>query len=208
MFDHEKLEKKGRLEVVCGPMFSGKSEELMRRLRRAKIAQQNVLTFKHSLDDRNGTQYIVSHDGKKVDALPIDDIENIFTLVQKTNADVIGIDEIQFFSKDIIAVICDLIEINKRVIVAGLDLDFRGSPFGCVPTLLAIADSITKLQAICIPCGRDAHFTQRLVNGEPAKYNDPTVLIGAQESYQARCRNCYSIDRKYSFSHGKTKNII
>lgn len=189
----------GQLEVICGPMFSGKSEELMRRIRRAKIARQKVITFKHRLDDRHAIEYIVSHDGNRVEALPLDNVQRILEIAQSDYISVIGIDEAQFFSKDIIPIICALVQNGKRVIVAGLDLDFRGAPFGCIPLLLAIADTITKLKAICTECGDDAHYTQRLVNGTPAQYDDPIIMIGAQESYQARCRGCYSIDKMHTF---------
>lgn len=193
------INNKGSLEVICGPMFSGKSEELIRRLRRAKIAKQNVITFKSDLDNRKSLEHVVSHDGNMVEAQPINEIELIEKKAFAKDVHVIGIDEVQFFSSDIIPLICALIDQGKRVIVAGLDLDFRGAPFGPMPTLLAIADKITKLRAICCECGMDAHFTQRLVNNEPARYDDPTIMIGAQESYQARCRSCYAIDKKPSF---------
>lgn len=188
---------KGTLEVVCGPMFSGKSEEFMRRLRRAKIARQHVLIFKNSLDNRHegAYEYVVSHDGNKIDAQPITSIQAILHLALQPDVDVVGIDEVQFFSHDIVAIICTLVEHGKRVVVAGLDLDFRGVPFGPMPILLAIADKITKLQSICSLCGTDAHFTQRLVNNRPANFDDPVILVGAQEAYQARCRNCYRIDK-------------
>ena len=195
----KKLAPVGQLEVICGPMFSGKSEELMRRIRRAKIARQKVITFKHRLDDRHAIEYIVSHDGNRVEALPLDNVQRILEIAQADYISVIGIDEAQFFSKEILPIICSLIQSGKRVIVAGLDLDFRGAPFGCIPLLLAIADTITKLKAICTECGDDAHYTQRLVNGAPAQYDDPIIMIGAQESYQARCRGCYSIDKMHNF---------
>lgn len=194
------IKNKGSLEVICGPMFSGKSEELIRRLRRAKIARQNVLTFKSSLDDRTSLEHVVSHDGNQLDAQPIKELALIEKTAFESDVHVIGIDEVQFFPHDIVPLICDLIEHGKRVVVAGLDLDFRGAPFGPMPMLLAIADKITKLRAICCECGMDAHFTQRLVNNAPARYDDPTIMIGAQESYQARCRSCYAIDKKPSFS--------
>lgn len=197
--DIKRLMHVGQLEVICGPMFSGKSEELMRRIRRAKIAQQKVITFKHRLDDRHAIEYIVSHDGNRVEALPLDNVQRILEIAQADYISVIGIDEAQFFSKEIVPIICSLIAHGKRVIVAGLDLDFRGAPFGCMPLLLAIADTVTKLKAICTECGNDAHFTQRLVNDNPAKYDDPIIMIGAQESYQARCRNCYAIDKMHAF---------
>ena len=192
----QNIKNKGCLEVICGPMFSGKSEELIRRIRRAKIARQKVMTFKHRLDDRHCIEYVVSHDGNKVEAHPLDQIEKILELTLHQDVEVIGIDEAQFFSQDIIPIICTLVETGKRIIIAGLDLDFRAAPFGCMPILLAIADSVEKLQAICTECGDDATLTQRLVNGNPAKFDDPIILIGAQESYQARCRDCYTIDRR------------
>ncbi len=198
-----KNQSKGCLEVVCGPMFSGKSEELIRRLRRAKIARQCVITFKNSLDNRheNAFEYVVSHDGTKLDAQPINSVDDILSIAQAVDADVVGIDEVQFFPNTVINIICQLVENNRRVIVAGLDLDFRGVPFGPMPLLLAIADKITKLQAICSLCGVDAHFTQRLVNNEPANFEDPIILVGAQEAYQARCRGCYSINRRAVLRH-------
>lgn len=180
-------------------MFSGKSEELIRRLRRAKIAQQAVITFKPQIDNRYGLEYVVSHNGSKVDAKPLENVFDIIEIVNANDATVIGIDEAQFFAPELISVVCKLIHDKKRVIVAGLDLDFRGAPFGCMPALLAIADKVTKLHAICTECGHDAHFSQRLVNGSPAKYDDPIVMIGAQEAYQARCRGCYSIDKLFSY---------
>ncbi len=195
----EKKKKPGTLEVVCGPMFSGKSEELIRRLRRAQIAKLNVLTCKHSLDDRHTLECVVSHDGNKLEAEAIQSIEEILTFERKKNFDVIGIDEAQWFGNQIVSVVCQLIDAGKRVIVAGLDLDFRGVPFGSMPTLLAIADHVVKLQAICTICGKDAHFTQRLVNGKPARYSDPVILVGAQEAYQARCRDCHDIDKRPTF---------
>jgi thymidine kinase len=195
----------GRLEIICGPMFSGKSEELIRRLRRAIIAKQRVMTFKHALDNRFSFDCVASHAGDKLDAQAIDTPERILEFVKKGGADVIGIDEVQFFPNSIIYVIDELIHSGKRVIAAGLDLDFRGIPFGPMPTLLTIADDVMKLKAICSVCGKDAAFSQRLIDGKPAKYNDPIILIGAQESYQARCRACYEIDelppvkQKYSW---------
>jgi thymidine kinase len=193
--------KKGRLEVICGSMFSGKTEELLRRLKRAEYAKQNVLALKHHLDKkRNITSpsNITSHQGTERFAFMVGDnaisVEKIFELANR-NIDVVGIDEIQFFSPDIIDIIYTLIDQGKRVIVAGLDLDFRGEPFGIMPILLSIADEVTKLKAICIVCGNDAHHTQRIINGIPAKYSDPIILIGATECYEARCRNCFIIDK-------------
>ncbi len=187
--------KKGRLEVVCGSMFSGKTEELMRRLKRAEFAKQSVLVIKHSIDKRKNEACIVSHDGRERLAFLIDQgVEKILELAHK-NVDVVGFDEIQFFPVEVIDVICKLIDQGMRVIVAGLDLNFRGEPFGITPLLMAVADEVTKLKAICVMCGCDAYHTQRIVNGRPARYEDPTILVGAEECYQARCRNCFEIDK-------------
>jgi thymidine kinase len=190
---------KGLLEVICGSMFSGKSEELVRRLRRAEYAQQVVKAFKPRLDNRYDLHALTSHSGDVFGALPIERPEELLKHITP-HTNVIGIDEIQFFTPSIVSLICTLIDQDKRVIVAGLDLDFRGLPFGCVPTLMALADQVTKLKAICIACGADAHFTQRMVNGQPARYDDPVILVGAQEAYQARCRECHIIDKKPLFT--------
>jgi thymidine kinase len=176
-------------------MFSGKSEELMRRLRRSKIARLTVVTFKHALDDRLDMEQLVSHDGTRLDAQPLSDPLLIEKLGLQPHVQVIGIDEIQFFPITIVTTISTLVAAGKRVIVAGLNLDFRCVPFGPMPTLLAIADSITKLSAICSVCGNDGHFTQRLVDGKPASFDGHIIMVGAQEAYQARCRTCYTIDK-------------
>ena len=197
--------KKGSLEVICGPMFSGKSEELIRRLRRAQIAKLNVLTCKHSLDDRFTIECIISHDGNKLEAEAIEDVNEILKLGLDNEIDLIGIDEVQWFDSHIVDVICELIEQGKRVIVAGYELDFRGIPTGSMPILLSIADKVTKLPAICTQCGQDATLTQRLVNNQPAKYNDPLILVGGSENYQARCRDCHVIDKKPNLT--KHKNM-
>jgi thymidine kinase len=190
--------RKGKLEVVCGSMFSGKTEELMRRLRRSEYAKQNVLTIKHQIDIRKSNTSITSHDGQERMAFSIDNkIENIYKILELANRNisVVGIDEIQFFPSEIIPIINQLIENGKRVIVAGLDLDFRGEPMTIMPTLLAFADEVTKLKAICVKCGKNAHHSQRIINGRPAKYDDPIILVGANECYEARCRSCFQIDK-------------
>ena len=197
---NEKITQAGRLEVICGPMFSGKSEELIRRLRRAQIARQKVLTCKHALDSRHMIECVVSHNGTKLEAEATDTVQQILTMGLEESVNVVGIDEVQFFENSIIEVIVKLVDAGKRVIVAGLDLDFRGVPFGPMGTLLAIADTVTKLQSICTACGNDAHFSQRLVNNEPARFEDPIILPGAQEAYQARCRDCYRINKKPTLS--------
>ncbi|MFA6066803.1 MAG: thymidine kinase [Candidatus Babeliaceae bacterium] len=188
-----KKNRVGKLEVVCGSMFSGKSEELIRRVRRAEFAHLSTQVFKHCLDNRKTVDHINAHSGDKLAAIAIDSVVTLQSYVLDAT-EVIGIDEVQFFSNDIIPVIQQFVAQGKRVIVAGLDLDFRGTPFGCMPALLALADSATKLQAVCMTCGNDAHFTQRLVNGSPARSSDPVIVIGAEECYQARCRECYQID--------------
>lgn len=189
-----KRNTKGKLEVICGSMFSGKSEELIRRLTRAEIAKQKTCVIKHKLDDRMEIDYVRAHNGDKIKAIALDNPKDIELFVTD-QIQVVAIDEIQFFSCEIIPIIEKFIEEGKRVITAGLDLDFRAIPFGCMPILMAIADSVTKLQAVCIECGQDARFTQRLIDNKPAKFNDPLIMIGAQECYQARCRECYIIDK-------------
>ncbi len=191
----KKQSQKGYLEVICGSMFSGKTEELIRRLRRTQIAQQSTVVFKPSIDNRREANYINSHNGSKIPAFAVDSALNISDLVTD-DMEVVGIDEAQFFSHELINVIVDLLDRNKHVIIAGLNLDFRAVPFGPMPTLMALADTVTKLSAVCIICGNDAFFSQRLVNGEPATYDAPLIQVGAQEAYQARCRSCYRIDKK------------
>lgn len=181
---------KGRLEIICGSMFSGKTEELIRRLRRASYARSNIQAFKHAFDTRIGTAHIHAHGGDRLPAAAVSSAREIFDLCQ-TEATVIGIDEIQFFDMAIIETVLSFVKSGKRVIASGLDLDFRGVPFGPMPELLARADDVTKLRAVCAHCSADAHYTQRLVNGKPARESDPIVLIGAEECYQPRCRSCY-----------------
>lgn len=192
--------KKGSLEVICGSMFSGKTEELMRRLKRAEYAKQNVLTIKHKIDVRKGGHHpcITSHNGIKREAFPFYGSKKCYDeILQLTNdnINVIGLDELHFFPTGIIDFIQKLIDIGKHVIASGLDLNFRGEPFDVVATLLAKADRVTKLKAICVKCGKEAYHTQRLINGKPAKYDDPIILIGAEEYYEARCRDCFEIDK-------------
>ncbi|CDM69437.1 Thymidine kinase [Clostridium bornimense] len=185
----------GCIEVVCGPMYSGKSEELIRRIRRAEIAKQKVQVFKPTIDDRYDKQDIVSHRGDKIQGIPISRSEEILNYLDE-DTEVIGIDEVQFFDDGIIKVVNQLADNNKRVIVAGLDTDFRGEPFNVMPQLMAIAEFVDKITAICMKCGNPATKTQRLIDGKPADYNDPIVLIGAKESYEARCRNCHEVPNK------------
>lgn len=184
---------KGRLEVICGSMFSGKSEELIRRVRRAKIARLNVQLFKPAIDTRR--EDIHTHNGDSITAEVASSAADIKQHIL-SDTHVIGIDEVQFFDMDIILIVDELINMGKRVFIAGLDLDFRGIPFGCIPTLLALADEVTKLKAVCTQSGCDAHYTQRLIDGEPAKHTDPIVMIGANECYEARSRDTFEIDKK------------
>ncbi len=178
----------GRIEVICGSMFCGKTEELIRRVRRAIIAKQKVKVFKPAIDDRYGIQSVTSHNGQKVEAIPVKKAHDILGLANGGTT-VVAIDEAQFFDDGIVDVVQELADKhNIRVIIAGLDLDFRGEPFGSMPFLLSIAEDVTKLHAICVVCGEPASRTQRLVNDKPARYNDPIILVGAQESYEARCR--------------------
>ncbi|MCB2297713.1 thymidine kinase [Clostridium tagluense] len=185
----------GWVEVIIGPMYSGKSEELIRRIRRTKIAKQKLQVFKPEIDNRYSKVDVVSHCGEKEDAVPVKDSEELLALLHE-DTQVVAIDEIQFFDKGIIDVITTLADNNKRVICAGLDMDFRGEPFGPIPVLLAVAEFVDKIQAICVLCGNPATRTQRLINGKPAKYEDPIVLIGATESYEARCRKCHIVPRE------------
>ena len=177
----------GWIEVICGSMFSGKTEELIRRLKRAEIARQKVQVFKPALDSRYQADKVSSHSGSYFEANVVNNTQEIAELVEE-DTDVVAIDEVQFFDDNIIDVIQQLANDDVRVIVAGLDLDFRGEPFGTMPELLCIAEEVTKLRAICVICGESASRTQRLVNGQPAHYDDPVILVGAEESYEARCR--------------------
>jgi thymidine kinase len=182
----------GSLEVICGSMFSGKTEELIRRLKRAQIARQRVQVFKPRLDNRYAVEQVASHSGILHDALPVDDTAEMRRLLD-TAATVVAIDEVQFFDKAVAAFCRELADTGVRVIVAGLDLDFRGEPFGPLPTLMAEAELVSKLQAICVVCGAPASRTQRLINGDPASYHDPIIMVGAQEVYEARCRQHHQV---------------
>lgn len=190
-----KISNSGWIEVITGPMYCGKSEELIRRLRRVKIAKQKVKVFKPIIDDRYSKNDVVSHSGDSMEAISVDHPEEILKRVDD-KIDVVGIDEIQFFSKEIIEVCEILANQGKRVIVAGLDRDFRGEPFGPMPELLSRAEYVDKLHAICVVCGNPATRTQRLINGRPASYSDPVIMVGASEVYEARCRKCHQINRE------------
>jgi thymidine kinase len=186
------IHSSGRIEVICGSMFCGKSEELIRRSRRAVIAKQELQVFKPSIDDRYSVLHVTSHNGQNIEALAISNAHEILGNLSPATT-VVAVDEIQFFDAEIVSVVQQLAARGIRVIVAGLDMDFRGEPFGSMPQLLSIAEDVTKLHAICVVCGEDACRTQRLVNGEPARYNDPIIMVGAQEAYEARCRKHHQV---------------
>jgi thymidine kinase len=179
----------GWLEVICGPMFSGKSEEMIRRLRRAEIAGQRVVIFKPLIDDRYDATDVVSHAGARMRAVPIMSVAELAE--HAPGFDVVGIDEAQFLGDGIVATALELAEGGMRVVVAGLDQDFRRLPFGPMPELLSHAEFVDKLQAVCHRCGGPATTTQRLVDGAPAPYSGETVVVGAAEQYEARCRGCH-----------------
>ncbi|MEO8612630.1 MAG: thymidine kinase [Chloroflexota bacterium] len=184
----------GRIEVICGSMFCGKTEELIRRVRRAAIAKQAVQVFKPNIDNRYSIEHVTSHNGQNIDAQPLQHSHEILKTLLPTTT-VVAIDEVQFFDVEIVDVVDQLASRGIRVIVAGLDTDFRAEPFGFMPQLMSIAEEVTKLHAICVVCGEEACRTQRLVNGRPARYNDPIILVGASEAYEARCRKHHEIPK-------------
>lgn len=195
------MNHKGWVEVICGSMFSGKSEELIRRVRRVQFAKQQIVVFKPQIDNRYSDEAVVSHNGTSYTAIPISQSTDIFKYIQ-TDTDVIAIDEVQFFDSEIVRVIQHLADSGYRVIAAGLDQDFRGEPFGQMPELMAIAESVTKLQAVCTICGSPASRTQRLINGKPASYDDPIILVGASEAYEARCRHHHEVPKSPTIKGG------
>lgn len=189
------MKHSGWLEVICGSMFSGKSEELIRRVRRATYGNLSVRVFKPAIDNRYDNKSVVSHDGSSTIARPVTCSDDILEHIDG-HLDLIGIDEVQFFDEKIVDVVDELANQGIRVIVAGLDNDFRGEPFGPMPKLMALGESVTKLNAICPICGSPASRTQRLIDGKPASYNDPTILVGASESYEPRCRHHHEVPEK------------
>ena len=182
----------GYIEVVIGPMYSGKSEELIRRLKRAKIAKQNVVVFKPGIDDRYSKEDVVSHSGYAINAVAIQMSSQIYDYIQN-DTQVVGIDEVQFFDDEIVDIAIDLANKGIRVIAAGLDMDFKGEPFGPTPRLLAVSEFVDKIQAIWSVCGQPATRSQRLIDGKPAKYDAPKIQVGSVESYEARCRKCHVV---------------
>ena len=188
--------KPGWIEVISGVMFSGKSEELIRRVRRSVIAKKKVQVFKSHLDERYGGIFTVSsHDGTIVEAEPIQTSIEIMEKL-RPGTEVVAIDEAQFLDRGVVAVANALAKRGVRVVVAGIDTDFRAEPFGSMPELMAAAEVVDKLYAICVICGGPASRNQRLVNGKPAPYDSPTIMVGGRESYEARCRHCHEVPRK------------
>lgn len=184
----------GSIEVVCGSMFSGKTDELIRRLVRATIAKQKVQVFKPAIDVRYAVEKVTSHAGSNFDATPVEKASEIREKLEEDTT-VVGLDEAQFFDSEIVTIAQELASKGIRVLVAGLDMDFRGEPFGPIPTFLSMAEHVDKLHAICMVCGDEASRTQRLVNGFPARYDDPVVIVGASELYEARCRIHHEVPR-------------
>jgi len=189
------LERGGWIEVIAGGMFAGKSDELLRRVERVEIAHRKVQVFKPSRDDRYATDKVVAHTGASHDAVAVPKARDILGLVEPDTL-VVAIDEAQFFDHSIVDVCQKLADSGRRVIIAGLDQDFRGEPFGPIPDLMAVAEKVDKLHAICVVCGQEASRSQRLIDGEPAPYDAPTILVGGAETYEARCRRCHQVPRE------------
>ena len=184
--------KKGWVEVITGPMFAGKTEELIRRVKRMEFAHKNYLIFKPTIDNRYSQSEIVSHNKKSLKAISISHGSDIKRHI-KPNTQAIVIDEIQFFDDSMLKYVMEFANLGLRVICAGLDTDFRGEPFGVIGQIMAVAEEVTKLTAICNVCGELATKTQRIIDGKPAYYNDPQILVGANDSYEARCRSCHIV---------------
>lgn len=188
----ERMSRTGWVEVISGVMFSGKSEELMRRVRRATLARRRVQVFKSQLDDRYGIREVVSHDNGRLNAVMVSESAELMRQVRE-DTQVVAIDEVQFLDDGIVGVVNALADAGVRVIAAGTDMDFRGRPFGAMGSLLAVAEKVDKLQAICLKCGELATRNQRLINGRPAPSEGPVIQVGGLESYEARCRACHEV---------------
>ena len=188
--------KDGWIEVICGCMFAGKTEELLRRVRRIEYAKKEVVIFKPLIDNRYSSDEVVSHNMTSAKSINIQKALDIYKHINMEKLPyAIVIDEVQFLDHQIVDVCEEFADKGVRVIVAGLDKDFRGEPFGIMPELLARAEKVTKLNAICQVCGDIATRTQRIINGKPAKYNDPVIMVGAKEQYEARCRHCHIVEK-------------
>lgn len=186
------MKRAGTLTVICGSMFAGKSEELIRLIRRSMYAKKRVQVFKHEYDKRYAEGHIATHEGVRLNAVPASSTREIEENIRK-DTEVVAIEEAQFYDQPLAELCVRLADRGLTVLVAGLDQDFRREPFGPMPQLLAAADEVVKLRAICMKCGEPASHTQRIVNGKPASYHEPVVLVGASESYEARCRNCHQL---------------
>ena len=197
-------QKDGWIEVITGPMFAGKTEELLRRVKRLEYAKKHIVVFKPLLDNRFSDGEVVSHSDRRTKSVNISFARQIFDYIDDMT-EVVVVDEIQFLDQEAVEIVEYLASIGVRVIVSGLDKDFRGEPFSFMPKLLSLAEYVTKLTAICVKCGRPATRTQRIVNGKPARYQDPIVLIGAEESYEARCRSCHKVYRKPNLYKGRIR---
>lgn len=186
------IHQDGWVEVICGPMFAGKTEELIRRIKRLEYANKNYKVFKPAIDDRYADEAVVSHNGAENVAIPVKEASEILNHIDQ-NTEAVAIDEIQFLDDHVVNV-CEYLANNGiRVIASGLDMDFRGEPFSVMANLLTHAEFITKLSAICMTCGAPATRSQRLINRKPASFDDPIILVGAEESYEARCRHCHKV---------------
>jgi len=198
-------QREGWIEVITGPMYAGKTEELIRRVKRLEYAEQNVIVFKPTIDDRYAADEVVSHNNTRTRSINITKAAEIMTYVEK-DTDVVAIDEVQFLDEEAVAICEYLADHGIRVIVSGLDRDFRGEPFSFMPRLLSLAEEVTKLTAICVCCHTPATRTQRIVNGKPANYTDPIILVGAKDSYEARCRHCHEVPGRPAVYDALNKN--
>jgi thymidine kinase len=188
-------QKDGWIEVITGPMFAGKTEELIRRVKRLEYAKRNILVFKPVIDNRYAKNEVVSHNQSRTQSICISKAHDIIQYItEETN--VVAIDEIQFLDEEAVDICEYLADKGIRVIVSGLDRDFRGEPFSFMPKLLSLAEYVTKLSAICVKCHTPATRTQRIINGKPANYDDPIILVGAKDSYEARCRECHEVPNR------------
>jgi len=188
-------QREGWIEVITGPMFAGKTEELIRRVKRLEYARQNIIVFKPTIDNRYAEGEVVSHNNNRTKSINVSKASDIMKHVEDAT-EVVAIDEIQFLDEDVVGVCETLADRGIRVIASGLDRDFRGEPFSFMPKLLALAEDVTKLTAICVKCHTPATRTQRIIDGKPASYNDPIILVGASDSYEARCRHCHQVPGK------------
>lgn len=195
-------QKEGWIEVITGPMFAGKTEELLRRIKRLEYAKKNIIVFKPLIDGRYAENEVVSHNNNRTRSINISKGREMLLHIQP-ETQVIAVDEVQFLDAETVDILDNFAEQGKRVIVSGLDTDFRAEPFGFMGRLITIAEFVTKLTAVCVKCSAPATRTQRIVDGKPARYMDPIVLIGASESYEARCRHCHKVYRKPKSIIGK-----